>query len=157
MRFRKSSSEFRVPSSELRQDFFTVAGLIMATIEKFEDLESWKIAREVTKKIYQITSSGDFARDFGLKDQIRRSVVSIMSNIAEGFERDGNKEFINFLSIAKGSCGEARSQIYVAIDQGFISTEEFGWINDNLKLTGKLIGGFMNYLRQSELKGKKFK
>lgn len=129
----------------------------MAIIERFEDIESWKRAREVTKKIYQLSSSGEFARDYGLKDQIRRSSVSIMSNIAEGFERDGNREFVNFLSIAKGSCGEARSQLYVALDQEFISMQDFEWTYDHLNQTGKMIGGFMNYLHQSELKGKKFK
>ena len=97
----------------------------MPSIEKFEDIESWKRAREVTKKIYHLSSAGEFSRDFGLKDQIRRSSVSVMSNIAEGFERDGNREFLNFLSIAKGSCGEARSQLYVALDQDFISPADF--------------------------------
>lgn len=97
----------------------------MPNINRFEDIESWKRARVVTQKIYELSSIGDFNRDFGLKDQIRRSSVSIMSNIAEGFERDGNKEFTNFLSIAKGSCGEARSQLYVALDQKFITAEDF--------------------------------
>ena len=73
----------------------------MAIIERFEDIEAWKRAREVTKKIYLLSSTGDFSRDYGLKDQIRRSSVYVMSNIAEGFERDGNREFVNFLSIAK--------------------------------------------------------
>ena len=80
----------------------------MPSIERFEDIESWKRARVATNKIYELSSSGEFSRDYGLKDQIRKSSVSIMSNIAEGFERDGNREFVNFLSIAKGSCGEAR-------------------------------------------------
>jgi four helix bundle protein len=88
----------------------------MSTIKRFEDIEAWQRAREIAKNIYRITSSGEFSRDYGLKDQIRRSSVSIMSNIAEGFERDGNKEFIYFLSLAKGSCGEAASQLYVALD-----------------------------------------
>jgi len=77
----------------------------MAIIERFEDIEAWKRAREITKKIYEFSSAGEFSKDFGLKDQMRRCSVSIMSNIAEGFERDGNKEFANFLSIAKASCG----------------------------------------------------
>lgn len=128
----------------------------MPNIERFEDIESWKRARLVTKKIYELSSGGDFSRDYGLKDQIRRSSVSVMSNIAEGFERDGNKEFINFLSIAKGSCGEARSQLYVALDQNFISTADFESTYDHLSQTSRMIGGFMNYLRQSDLKGKKF-
>jgi len=126
-------------------------------IDRFEDIESWKRAREVTRKIYQLSATGDFAKDYGLKDQIRRSTVSIMSNIAEGFERDGNREFINFLSIAKGSCGEVKSQLYIALDQGFISKEDFDSLFEQLNQTGKLIGGLMNYLRQSELKGNKFK
>lgn len=128
----------------------------MPNIERFEDIEAWKRAREVTKKIYQLSSTGEFSRDFGLKDQIRRCSVSVMSNIAEGFERDGNREFINFLSIAKGSCGEARSQLYVAFDQNFITSDDFESTYDHLSQTGRMIGGFMNYLKQSELKGKKF-
>lgn len=128
----------------------------MPSIERFEDIEAWKRAREVTKKIYQLSSSCDFSRDFGLRDQIRRSSLSVMSNIAEGFERDGNREFINFLSIAKGSCGEARSQLYVALDQDFITADDFQWTYDQFNQTGRMIGGFMNYLRQSDLKGKKF-
>ena len=128
----------------------------MPIIEKFEDIEAWKRAREVTKKIYQLSGAGEFSRDYGLKNQIRRSSVSVRSNIAEGFDRDGNREFINFLSIAKGSCGEARSQLYVALDQNFISTEDFESTSNELDQTSRLIGGFMNYLKKSELKGKKF-
>ncbi len=128
----------------------------MPNIERFEDIESWKRARIVTQKIYELSSRGDFGRDFGLKDQIRRSSISIMSNIAEGFERDGNREFTNFLSIAKGSCGEARSQLYVALDQNFVTTEDFEWTYDHLTQTGRMIGGCMNYLRESDLKGRKF-
>jgi four helix bundle protein len=87
----------------------------MAKIENFEDIESWKIARELTRQIYKISSTGDFSCDFPLRDQIRRSTISIMSNTAEGFERGGDKEFLQFLSIAKGSCGEARSQLFIAL------------------------------------------
>ena len=114
------------------------------------------MARKVTQRIYELSSTGEFARDFGLKDQISRSAVSIMSNIAEGFERDGNREFVNFLSVAKGSCGETRAQLYVALDQNFIPEGDFHSLNDALTKTGRMIGGLMNYLKQSELKGKKF-
>ncbi len=116
----------------------------MAIINKFEDIQSWKMAREVTKSIYEITSAGDFSRDFGLRDQIRRAAVSVMSNIAEGFERGGDKEFMNFLSIAKGSCGEVRSQLYVALDQNYIASEQFKTIYKDLDETGRLIAGLMN-------------
>lgn len=129
----------------------------MAKIERFEDVEAWKLARESTRLVYQISSVGNFARDFPLRDQIRKSSVSIMSNIAEGFERDGDKEFINFLSIAKGSCGEARSQLYVALDQNYITADQFDLAYGSLDETGKRIGGFMRYLRQSDLRGPKFK
>ena len=84
----------------------------MANIERFEDLEAWKKARETTKAIYAATSGGKFSRDFSLRDQIRSSAVSVMSNISEGFERGGDKEFRQFLAIAKGSAGEVKSQLY---------------------------------------------
>lgn len=129
----------------------------MAKIERFEDIEAWQLAREATKLIYQISSLGDFARDYPLRDQIRRSSVSVMSNIAEGFERDGDREFVNFLSIAKGSCGEARSQLYAALDQNYITVEQFDLAYGSLNETGKRISGFMRYLRQSELRGSKYR
>ena len=90
-------------------------------IKKFEDLESWKKARQLTNAVYEATAARSFARDFGLKDQIRRAAISILSNIAEGFERGGDREFLQFLAMAKGSCGEVRAQLYVAIDQGYLS------------------------------------
>lgn len=88
----------------------------MATIEKFEDIEAWKKARELTRDVYTASKQAAFAKDFGLKDQIRRAAVSIMSNIAEGFERGGDKEFAQFIALAKGSSAEVRAQLYVALD-----------------------------------------
>jgi len=129
----------------------------MARIERFEDIEAWKLARASTRQIYEISSSGEFARDFALRNQIRSSSISTMSNIAEGFEREGNKEFLNFLSIAKGSCAETRSQLYVALDQNYISDSQFDLTYSGLDETGRLIGGFMRYLRDTDLRGSKFK
>ncbi len=128
----------------------------MAMIEKFEDIEAWQMAREITREIYELTSTGKFSQDYILRDQIRRAVVSISSNIAESFERDGNKELINFLSIAKGSCGEARSQLYLAHDQTYFSDEKFATMSEKLIKISRAISGFMKYLRQSELRGTKF-
>jgi four helix bundle protein len=96
----------------------------MATIERYEDIQGWQRARELTKFIYAITKQEAFARDFSLKDQIRRAAVSVMSNIAEGFERGGRAEFIQFLSIAKSSAAEVQSQLYVALDQEYIMPEQ---------------------------------
>lgn len=129
----------------------------MAKIEKFEDIKSWKLAREAVNKIYEASKTGEFSRDFALRDQIRRSSISIMSNIAEGFEREGNREFINFLTIAKASCAESRSQLYVALDQKYLARETFDEIYDDLTEIGNLLGGFIKYLRNSDLKGSKFK
>ena len=97
----------------------------MATIKRFEEIEAWQVARELAREVYAATKEHDFARDYGLRDQIQRAAVSIMSNIAEGFERGGNKEFANFMSIAKGSCGEVRAQLYVALDQSYITPDAF--------------------------------
>src|SRR5918999_6567466 len=94
-------------------------------IERFEDFVAWQKARVLTADIYKVTSQGDFAKDFGLKDQIRRAAVSIMSNIAEGFERGRAAEFHQFLSIAKGSCAELRAQLYVALDVGYLDQPTF--------------------------------
>ena len=121
----------------------------MAKIERFEGIEAWKKGRELAKAIYKITSTGDFARDFGLRDQIRRAAVSVMSNIAEGYERGGDKEFRRFLSMAKGSCGEVRSQLYVALDADFITQGEFDTLNALATEASRLLAGFMRYLVKS--------
>jgi four helix bundle protein len=129
----------------------------MATIQRFEDIEAWKLARQATRQIYALSSTGEFCRDYPLRDQIRRSSISTMSNIAEGFEREGNREFVNFLSIAKGSCAESRSQLYVALDQNYITPMQFDEAYQFLENTGRVIGGFMRYLQGSDLRGSKFK
>jgi four helix bundle protein len=128
----------------------------MARIERFEDIESWKSAREVTRLVYAVSSNGIFAKDFALCNQIRRASVSILSNIAEGFEREGNKEFVHFLTIAKGSCGEVRAQLYVALDQNYIDETQFSEIYEKLLEISRLIAGLMKYLRQTEMRGSKF-
>jgi four helix bundle protein len=129
----------------------------MANIEQFEDIKAWQKARELVSEIYSVTRNGDFARDFGLRDQIRRASVSILSNIAEGFERGGNKEFIHFLYIAKGSCAEVRAQLFVAADQNYINNEQFEHLSEICRAIGKMIAGLINYLQKSSLVGTKFK
>jgi four helix bundle protein len=116
-------------------------------IERFEELEIWKSAREFTQSIYEMTSKKEFVKDFGLSNQIQRSAVSIMSNIAEGFERKSKKEFIHFLYIAKGSCGEARSQLYVALDLKYIDKEQFQGKYQLVVKISKSIAGFIKYLK----------
>ena len=129
----------------------------MPNIERFEDIEAWKRARELTNRVYDISNSGQFAKDFALKDQIRRAVISITSNIAEGFERGGDQEFLQFLAMAKASCGETRSQLYVALDQGYIDKSTFQRLTDDTEAIGRMIAGFMNYLQKSPLRGRKYK
>jgi len=110
-------------------------------IERFEDFIAWQKARRLTHDIYLATSQGRFAADFGLKDQIRRASVSSMSNVAEGFERGKPGEFHQFLSIAKGSCAELRSQLYVAFDAGYIGQQEFESLMQQATEVGQIIGG----------------
>lgn len=129
----------------------------MSKVQRFEDLEAWKISREITKEVYRISANENFTRDFGLRNQICRAAVSIMSNIAEGFERDGDKEFVQFLYIAKASCGEVRSQLYVALDQKYISEDEFNLIYAKVIENSRIISGLIKYLKQSDFTGKKFK
>jgi four helix bundle protein len=129
----------------------------MAKIERFEDIEAWQQAREITRLVYKVSSKGGFAKDFALVNQIRRASVSILSNIAEGFERNGDKEFVQFLTIAKGSCGEVRAQLYVALDQKYIEEKDFLEIMEQLTQTSRMMSGLINYLKQSDLKGSKFR
>jgi four helix bundle protein len=117
-------------------------------IERFEDFVAWQKARVMTGEIYKITETGRFARDFGLRDQIRRAAVSVMSNIAEGFERGRAAEFHQFLSIAKSSCAEVRSQLYIALDAGYLSREEFSRLMEIATETGRIIGGLRASVEQ---------
>lgn len=110
-------------------------------IQEFEDLIAWQKARELTRAIYEVTRTGAFAKDYGLSGQIQRAAVSIMSNIAEGFERGNPREFHQFLSIAKASCAEVRSQLYVALDAGYVDEASFQAVMRSAKETGKIIGG----------------
>ncbi len=126
-------------------------------IEKFEDIVAWKKARELTKEIYRITKNKEFSFDLGLKDQIQRASVSIMSNIAEGYERGSKEEFINFLYIARGSCGEVRSQLYVAYDCGYINQQEFQKCQKLALEVSRLIYYLIEAVKQHGFKGQKFK
>ena len=118
----------------------------MAGIERFEDMEAWQKARELARKVYALSNEGAFSRDFELRGQIRRAAVSVMSNIAEGYERGEDAEFRRFLAIAKGSAGEVKAQLYVALDAGFISKPRFDQLYGLSTETGNLIGGLMRYL-----------
>jgi four helix bundle protein len=129
----------------------------VSKIERFEDIIAWQKARHLTKEIYTSSRIGPFARDFGLRDQIQRASVSTMSNIAEGFERGGDKEFIQFLSNSKGSCGEVRSHLYVAFDQSYLTQAKFDSLYAQTTEVSRLIAGFMAYLRESDLRGRKFR
>ena len=112
-----------------------------ARIERFEELIAWQKARVLTREIYEITRIGAFARDFGLSRQIQRAAVSIMSNIAEGFERGGRGEFHQFLSTAKASCAEVRSQLYVALDVGYLEEQKFHTLLRQAEEVARIVGG----------------
>ncbi len=129
----------------------------MAKIKCFEELEAWKKGRILSGQIYQLTRKELFFKDYALRDQVRRAAISVTANIAEGFERNSNKEFLYFLSIAKGSAGEVRSLLYIALDEKYISEEQFNESFDMVKATNRLIGGLMRYLRSSEYKGARHK
>ena len=126
-------------------------------VEEFEDLVAWQKARALTKAIYQASSQGRFTRDYGLAGQIQRASVSIMSNVAEGFERGSRAEFAQFLSVAKGSCSEVRSQIYVALDNEYISEGTFSLLMAQAKEVGRIVGGLRAAVakQRDEQRGKK--
>lgn len=130
---------------------------IMATIKRFEDLELWVEARVLANKIFVISEQGKFQKDFRFKDQIRSASGSIMDNIAEGFERSSRLEFIQFLGIAKGSCGEVKSQLYRALDQTYINQGDFDALYEMGEKLAAGIAGFIQYLNKSPYKGQKFK
>jgi four helix bundle protein len=123
---------------------------VAARIERFEELIAWQKARTLTREIYETTRRGAFARDFGLSGQIQRAAVSIMSNIAEGFERGGRGEFHQFLSTAKASCAELRSQLYVAFDVGYIEGQEFHVLLQHAEEVARIIGGAESVRREAK-------
>ena len=125
-------------------------------VQNFEDLNVWKQARLLTQEVYRLTKTEKFSRDFGLRDQIQRAAISVMSNIAEGFERGGNQEFSQFLYIAKASYGEVRSQLYVAFDQGYVTHDETEKLRQSFKRLSGMISNLVTYMRQSEMRGEKF-
>ena len=128
----------------------------MSTLKNFTDLDIWKLARITCQKVHDLKTDIIVTKDYALYDQMNRSSGSIMDNIAEGFERNGNKEFVYFLSIAKASCGELRSQILRCLDRKYINEEDFKIFSNEIELLGKKIGAFMNYLKKTPIKGSKF-
>jgi four helix bundle protein len=129
----------------------------MATVQKFEDLQIWQLARELSQKIYPLTFQDPIANDFRFKDQIRGSTGSIMDNIAEGFERGSKFEFINSLTIAKGEAGELKSQLYRGLDNQYFSQELFEELYALANQLTKMITSFIHYLNKSNIRGQKFK
>ena len=119
----------------------------MVRVEQFEDLEVWKLARKLTGKIYSLSCVGAFAKDFGFRDQMCRAAISIVSNIAEGFERRSNGQFMQFLHIANGSAGEVRAQLYIALDLGYISQKQFQDVFDDIVRIGKMLTSLTRHLR----------
>lgn len=118
-------------------------------IKKFEEIEAWQKSREIVNSIYKISNRSSFSKDFALRDQIHRAVISIPSNIAEGFSRKSNKEFIQYLFIAKGSAAEIQTQLYLALDQKYITQGEFDKLYEDLEVISKQISKFITYLKKT--------
>ena len=129
----------------------------MATIKRFEDLDVWQLARALNIKIVPLLEKLDKERNFDLKSQLDRSAGSVMDNISEGFERDGNREFIQFLAISKGSLGEVRSQLYRSLDRNFIEKEKHDLLQEECLTLATKLGKFITYLNNVEYRGNKFK
>ncbi len=124
----------------------------MGKIKNFEELEVWKLSMELCTEIYKLTNTELFSRDFGLKDQIRRSAISVPSNISEGYERDGNNQFLYFLAISKGSCGELRTQLRIAFNLEYINETDYLILKDKCIQTSKQLSGFIKYLKEFKKK-----
>lgn len=129
----------------------------MTTFKQFKDIKAWQQARVLTRSIYGVTRDKPFNKDFALRDQIRKASISITSNIAEGFERDSTAEFLHFLSIAKGSAGEVRSQLYVALDEEYITKRKFNELQDRASEVSRIISGLVKYLKQCDHRGLRYK
>ena len=122
----------------------------MATFARFEDINAWQKARELTRLVYQHSAEGRFAKDFGLRDQIRRASVSIMANIAEGYGRHSDREFANFLNMAHGSAAETQSHLYVALDRGYIDEAVFSKVNELLDEVSRITLSLARHLHKAE-------
>jgi four helix bundle protein len=130
----------------VQRNFMDAGGADVATIERFEDIRSWQKGRELCGLVYQVTGKGAFSRDYSLREQMRRAAVSIVSNIAEGFESQNNRNFVRYLYMAKGSAGEVRAQCYVALDQQYINQETFDQLHRLTTETSRMIAAFIAYL-----------
>jgi four helix bundle protein len=137
--------------------FLPAKVFIMATIKRFEDLETWQLAREFANSIYQLTLEEKFSKEYKFKEQLKGSSGSVMDNIAEGFGRGSRLEFINFLGFAKGSLNEPKSQLYRALDYKLIQNEFFEQLYSKAELISAKISSFIIYLNKTEIKGQKFK
>lgn len=129
----------------------------MGSLKSFKDIKAWQTGIELARAVYRVSGKGPFSKDYPLRNQIRAAAISISSNIAEGFEREGNKEFIQFLTIAKGSTAEVQTQLRIAFDAGFITKKEFKHMESLCIEILSLTSGFLRYLRSSGIRGNKFK